>query len=138
MVIAEAGTPVHYRRSLEFDFQNNSRSPAGRDNQDFKTTSQAGWVLSTVGSFENQLDDLRMIDYLQQISPRNAKKLLSSTNPSTLISTLIEHRLYDVFFSLRELKVFVKENYSEKRPQNIKSRWLFKGGVRLIEIIFCP
>ena len=42
MVIAEAGTPVHYRRSLEFDFQKNYRSPAGTDNQDFKTTCQAG------------------------------------------------------------------------------------------------
>ena len=74
MVIAETGTPVYYRRSLEFDFQKNSHSRAGKDNQDFRITCQAGRELSKLWSrkifflpltcslrSENQLDDLKML-----------------------------------------------------------------------------
>ena len=60
MVIAETGTPVYYRRSLEFDFQKNSHSRAGKDNQDFRITCQAGRVLSKLWSRKNIFSYINM------------------------------------------------------------------------------
>ena len=81
MVIAEAGTPVYYHRSLEFDFQKNSLSRAGKDNQDFRTTCQAGRVLSKLWSRKNIFSFINMkpsfwkpalwfknVDYLQNLA----------------------------------------------------------------------
>ena len=40
--------------------------------------------------------------------------------------------------SSSESSRFLSRKTTEESSRNMKSGWLFKGGVRLIEIIFCP
>ena len=40
--------------------------------------------------------------------------------------------------SSSESSRFLSRKTTEESSGNMKSGWLFKGGVRLIEIIFCP
>ena len=40
--------------------------------------------------------------------------------------------------SSSESSRFLSRKTTEESSRNVKSGWLFKGGVRLIEIIFCP